>query len=378
MDGTAPPDAAQALTATDRLHLERARALARKGWGGVNPNPMVGCVVVRDGEVVGEGYHRTFGGPHAEVLALRRAGDAARGATVYVSLEPCAHHGKTPPCTEALLQAGVARVVYGAADPTAEAAGGGARLRAAGLEVVGPVWSRGEAHRENPAFFHCAGTNTPFVALKLALTLDGAIAEAPGTRTRITGAEAHREVHRIRAGFDAVLVGANTARVDDPLLTVRHGGEAREGPRRFLLDTHARLPSDAAVFRDADRVPVHVFTGRSADEMALERLEAAGAHVHPVDTTPEGLDLKEVLRVAWDLGVRSILCEGGGRLASSLLREGRVGRMYLFLAPRTLGSGAVPGFPGDPGDLGWSRFSAWAEPRQLGRDLLWVLDKETE
>ena len=232
---------------TDRELLDRARVLAHKGWGHVQPNPMVGCVLVRDGVVVGEGYHREFGGPHAEIVALEAARTHAEGATAYVSLEPCNHEGKTPPCSEALIHAGIRRVVFGASDPGTASGGGGERMRAAGVEVVGPLWSDREARAENPAFHHGAAKAVPYVALKLAMSLDGKIAAAPGRRSRITGPEAEREVHRLRTGFDALSVGAGTIRVDNPRLTVRLVPPGRRPPRRLLIDPRAELSGDASV-----------------------------------------------------------------------------------------------------------------------------------
>lgn len=365
------------LSEADQAHLERARIIAREGWGKVQPNPMVGCVLVREGRVVAEGHHEAFGGPHAEIVALERALSEADGATAYVSLEPCNHHGKTPPCSQALLEAGVRRVVYGAADPGRESGGGGDALRAAGVEVVGPVWSAEKARAENPAFMHVARHQTPFVALKLAMSLDARIAAAPGTPTWLTGDEAQREVHRLRAGFDAVMVGAGTAEVDDPRLTVRLAPAGRQAPRRLVLVPDAELARDARLFEEAEDAPVHVFTRLDASEAAIEHAEDAGAHVHPVAHDGDRLDLHAVTTVAWELGIRSILCEGGGRLASSLLRERRVHRLYLFVAPRTLGEGGVPAFP-DGDDLDWDGFRPSVPPTTFGVDTLMVLDRQEE
>lgn len=362
------------LDAADLGHLERARVLSREGWGRVHPNPLVGCVLVRDGEVVGEGFHKEFGGPHAEIVALEVARSRAEGATAYVTLEPCDHHGKTPPCTQALLQAGVRRVVFGARDPGDASGGGAATLAAAGVEVVGPVWDDAQARAENPAFFHTAVHATPFVAVKLAQTLDGAIAEAPGRTTRITGTEAEKEVHRLRSGFDALLVGAGTARTDDPRLTVRHAPPGRVAPARLVLDARGELPSSAALLRDAATAPVHVFTHRDVRELELERLEHAGAHVHPVAAAGKRLDLEAVLSVAWGLGIRSILCEGGAVLAAALLDGGFAQRLYLWIAPHTLGSGAVPAFPGVRRET-WDRFHPALPAETHGRDTLLVMDR---
>lgn len=368
---------AAALLLEDAAHLERARVLARAGWGWVHPNPMVGCVLVRDGKVVGEGHHREFGGPHAELAALEAAGPRARGATAYVSLEPCNHHGKTPPCTQALAQAGVRRLVFGAEDPGSVSGGGAAALRAVGMEVVGPVWDQAIARSENPAFFHAVRHASPWVAVKLAQTLDGFIAEAPGRRTRITGAEADERSHRLRTGFDALLVGAGTLRADDPLLTVRHAPRGRIPPARMVLDPRAEMPSGAAVLRDAGAVPVHVFTRRDAREADLERLEVSGAHVHPVAFDREGLSLEAVLSVAWGVGIRSVLCEGGARLASALLRDGTARRLYVWVAPLTLPQPGVPAFPGVGPEV-WEHMRPVLAPELHGRDTLLVLDREED
>jgi diaminohydroxyphosphoribosylaminopyrimidine deaminase / 5-amino-6-(5-phosphoribosylamino)uracil reductase len=366
------------LTAVDLAHLERARELARRGWGHTFTNPLVGCVIVGSDGVVVEGHHGAFGGPHAEIVALEAARSRAEGGTVYVSLEPCNHHAKTPPCTHALIEAGVRRVVYGARDPGAQSGGGASRLREAGIEVVGPVWSDREARAENPIFFHLERHDSPFVALKLAISLDGCIAARTGERTRVTGAEAEREVHRLRAGHDAVMVGAGTIRTDDPLLTPRLAEPGRTIPRRIVLDSEGSLPSDAALLRDHERAPVHVFVREEVSEAALERLEAAGAHVHPVHRSTAGLALDQVLEACWDLGIRSILCEGGGRVAESLLREDRVHRFYVFIAPKTLGAAGVRAFPADAGSLAWARFEPAFAPSLHGRDTLLVLDRQED
>ncbi|MDH5758697.1 MAG: bifunctional diaminohydroxyphosphoribosylaminopyrimidine deaminase/5-amino-6-(5-phosphoribosylamino)uracil reductase RibD [Gemmatimonadota bacterium] len=367
------------LDPRDTAFLDEARLIARSAWGQVHPNPLVGCVLVKDGNVVGRGIHEHFGGAHAEIHALEDAGADARGATAYVSLEPCNHHGKTPPCSDALLQAGVRRVVFGARDPGRESGGGGAALLRAGVDVVGPVWSDAEGRAENPAFFHTARHGTPHVALKLALSLDGAIAARPGERTRITGAEADREVHRLRSGFDAVMVGAGTIRADDPRLTVRLHDPGHVPLRRIVLDPMAETPDRAALFEDLrDGCPVHVFCRTSAPEVDIERLEARGAHVHPVASASAGVSLPAVLGVCWELGIRSILCEGGARLAGALLREGLAQRLHLFVAPRTLGAGAVRAFPEDADAVDWSAFHRVDAPSRFGQDTLIVLDRRDD
>jgi diaminohydroxyphosphoribosylaminopyrimidine deaminase / 5-amino-6-(5-phosphoribosylamino)uracil reductase len=327
--------------------MELALDLARRGWGRVHPNPLVGCVLVRDGVLVGEGWHREWGGAHAEANALRQAGEAARGAVAYVSLEPCRHQGKTPPCTDALVQAGIRRVVFGAADPGKRSGGGASLLRLAGVEVTGPVLGPEEARRENPVFFH-RFPDRPWTVLKLALSLDGGIAPAEGRRTRLTGEEASAEVHRLRAGMDGILVGTRTAEVDDPLLTVRGPVVPRVPPARIVLDLRGRLGPGMRLLREGD-APVWVLTGSDAPKEWRERMEAAGARIVVAETGGAGRPSPEgFLRTLRAEGIRALLCEGGGRLGTALLGAGAVDRLVHVLAPRFLGAGAVPGYPGTP------------------------------
>ena len=374
--------------------------MAERGWGQVHPNPMVGCVLTRDGQLVGEGWHEEYGGPHAEVNAIRSAGDAARGATAYVSLEPCSHHGQTPPCSKALLEAGVTRVVFGAREPGDETGGGGELLAKAGVEVVGPAPDVGTFHDVDPVYFYRMRYRRPYLALKLAVSLDGRIAAASGERTAITGDEANREVHRLRSGFDAVLVGGETARVDDPLLTVRYGMDPRIPPTRIVLDPGAALSPDAALFSTEGEAPVLIFATEAAPAERIVGLRDVGAQVEivpraepvphpepepqpepvprvePVLQTDGGANLEAVLVRCWSLGLQSIFCEGGGRLATALSREGLAQRFYLFRAPVTLGSQGVPAFPGGdstPEGLGWRSRS---EPIRFGADVLLTYEYE--
>ena len=342
--------------ADDRAWLERAAALGRRGWGSVRPNPLVGCVLVEDGAVVGEGWHAEVGGPHAEVVALEQAGEAARGSTAYVSLEPCRHTGRTPPCTDALVRAGVGRVVFGATDPTGEAGGGADVLRAAGVEVSGPHFSRDRAREENPAFFHWAERGRPWVAVKLAQTLDGRISR-PGAQTRITGDAAEQWVHALRAGFDAVLVGSATARTDDPRLTVRGEVVPLRQPARLIADTGARLSPQARVFEDIGEAPVHVFVAEDAPAERCDALATAGARVHRISRVPDGVDPAALVSEAAACGYRSVLCEGGGALAASLVRAGVVERLHVLVSPWVLGEDGVPGFRGPVGREAWEGWS---------------------
>jgi len=381
------------LAEPERSHLERAIELGRRGWGRVHPNPMVGCLIVRDGVIVAEGWHREFGGPHAEIEALRSAGDEARGATAYVSLEPCAHKGKTPPCTLALLEAGVSRVVYGAADPGAESGGGGRELRRAGVDVVGPVVGDRRARAENPGFFS-GRLGRPWVELKLALSLDGSIAGAAGERTPVTSSEAWAEVHRLRAGFDAVMVGGRTARIDDPLLTARGQPVPRVPPVRIVLDPLAQLPAGARLLSEGEG-NVIVMALSSAPPSRVEALRDRGVEVlecAPDETAATGepragstsaaekepgplLQLEGALEILGRRGIRTLLCEGGGRLATGLLNAGLVDRLHLVIAPVFFGPTGVPAFSGVRGGPGgaWTPSQA---PRTFGVDHWITLDAE--
>lgn len=320
----------------DRTHLRRAIELARRGWGQTSPNPMVGAVVVRDGVVVGEGWHARYGEPHAEVAALREAGERARGATVYVSLEPCDHEGKTPPCTRALIDAGVARVVAAIRDPNPRASGGAERLRGAGIQVqFGP---EGEVARElNAPFISAFQRDRPWVTLKLALSLDGAIADATRRQRWLTGASSRREVHRLRAGSDAIAVGAGTVRADDPLLTVRDAPAPRVPPTRVVFDSTATLDLSSRLARTARELPTLVVATAPVPAQ-VERLAAVGVEVLHVSSAEEGM------RQLFARGVRSLLVEGGAGLAGALLSRALVDRLIIFQAPVVLGAGALPAF----------------------------------
>lgn len=354
--------------------MRRALILAERGWGRVHPNPMVGAVVVRDGEVVGEGWHAEYGGPHAEVGALGAAGQAARDATLYVSLEPCAHHGKTPPCTDAIVRAGVRRVVFAASDANPSARGGADVLRAAGVEVEGGVEEDG-ARALNAGFFHVHERRTPFVALKLAMSLDARISRAPDAPTRITGDDAAAEVQHVRAGFDAILIGAGTAQADDPLLTVRGDTVPRVPPIRIVADPDLRIPPDRRLLRTAEEAPIWLLAAEDAPPERESALLNMGARVLRVPPAAEGIDLSAALDLLWREGVRTVLCEGGGRMAASLLRADRVARLVLFVAPMLLGPGAVAAFPLESGD--WQDPARWrlAGTAALGRDAMAVWDR---
>ncbi len=325
--------------------MRRALRLAARGAGRVAPNPLVGCVLTRDGRTVGEGWHREYGGPHAEVEALRAAGDAARGATAYVTLEPCDHWGKTPPCTGALLAAGVARVVVAVRDPFPAAAGGAERLRAAGVPVEVGVLEAEARELNAPFLFAAAGAARPWVTLKLALSLDGAVADHTRGPGWLTGAEARRAVHRLRAAHDAVAVGIGTALADDPELTVRDAPAPRAPPLRVVFDRGARLPLGGRLARTAREVPAAVVCAPDAPAERVRALVGAGVRVVRADDLGGAL---AVLRR--DHGVRSLLAEGGARLSGALWGADLVDRLVIFRAPVVLGAGAVHAFEGAPAE----------------------------
>lgn len=354
--------------------MRRALALAPRGWGRTAPNPMVGCVIVRDGELVGEGWHTEHGRPHAEVEALARAGERARGATAYVTLEPCSHFGKTPPCTQALRDAGIVRVVFAAADPNPKAAGGATVLREMGIEAVGPIDEHG-SRDVDPVFFHChseEGARRPFIALKLALSLDARIADRAGDSVWITGPEARAEVHRLRTGFDAVAVGIGTALADDPQLTVRGEIVPRVPPTRVVFDGALRLPLESNLVRTARQTPVAVVGDERASAESARALEAAGVKV-----ILAGRRLERALESLREAGVRSMFVEGGAALASSLLRANVVDRLYLFYAPVLLGPGALSPFAAiDSPPIGAAPRWRWVATEAFGADTLVTLARE--
>lgn len=348
--------------------MQRAIALAWQGWGRVAPNPLVGAVVIRDGLVVGEGFHAEFGERHAEAAALAAAGDGARGATLVVTLEPCAHQGKQPPCTDLVRRAGIRRVVAAVPDPNPVAAGGAAYLRQHGIEVEMGLMQR-EAAAQNAAFLHAQGSRPrPWVALKLATSLDARIADREGRSRWISGAEAREWVQWLRAGFDALAVGSNTARVDDPSLTVRGAVVPRRTPRRVVFGRSSQLPAEAALARTARETPTTVFVAPGTGASQRE-LSTAGVDVR------ETKSLAAALASLRDEGVESVLVEGGGQLAGALLAGDLVDRLYWVQSPLWLGDGvpAVTGLPGTSLDLA----PRWrvTERRALGEDTLLVVDR---
>ncbi|NLC58882.1 MAG: bifunctional diaminohydroxyphosphoribosylaminopyrimidine deaminase/5-amino-6-(5-phosphoribosylamino)uracil reductase RibD [Armatimonadetes bacterium] len=326
------------MTADERW-MDAALRQARRALGLSSPNPAVGAVVVRDGMRVGEGHTQPPGGPHAEVMALRAAGERARGATLYVTLEPCAHHGRTPPCTEAVRHAGITRVVAAMEDPHAIVAGRGfAVLRAAGIAVdVGVREQPARAHLE--AYIKHVRTGMPLGLLKCALSLDGKIATRTGDSRWVSGEAARRWVHRLRQEFDAVAVGVGTLLRDDPQLTVRLPGKRRD-PLRVVFDTQARTPPDARLF--AAGGPVIIATSEHAPAERVAALEARGATILRLPEMDGRVSLDAAFRELGARGVMSVLLEGGGTVAAAALAAGVIDRVLFFLAPRLVGGREAP------------------------------------
>ncbi|WP_353309581.1 bifunctional diaminohydroxyphosphoribosylaminopyrimidine deaminase/5-amino-6-(5-phosphoribosylamino)uracil reductase RibD [Shimia sp. NS0008-38b] len=360
------------MNVTDRRFMALALSLGRRGQGLCWPNPAVGCVIVKEGRVVGRGWTQPCGRPHAEPVALSQAGSAAQGSTVYVSLEPCAHHGQTPPCAEALIAARVARVVVAVEDSDARVSGKGlAMLRKAGIEVTTGVLAD-EAARDLQGFFLKTDLGRPFLTLKLATTLDGRIATASGESRWITGPEARRAVHGMRMRHDAVMVGGGTARADDPSLTVRDMGASHQ-PVRVVVSRRLDLPLMGNLARSAQEIPVWIAHGHDADTTLQATWRDLGAELLPCGLDGVHLSAPAVLKALGKRGLTRVFCEGGGALASSLLATDMVDELITFSA------GVVIGAEGHPaiGAMGLARLAE--APRfdlvsqcAVGRDILSV------
>ena len=319
----------------DAVYMRRALRLAARAAGRTSPNPLVGAVIVRSGDVVGEGFHPAAGEPHAEVIALRKARDRARDATLYTTLEPCAHVGRTPPCVDAIREAGIGRVVAAMRDPDPRSDGKGFRLlRAANIEVTSGVLEA-EARRLNAGFISRVERGRPLVLVKLATTLDGRVSVKG--RRYLSGKRAIKEVHRMRDRFDAVLVGVGTVLADDPQLTVREV-KGRD-PLRVIVDTDARTPPTAKVVRAKDPQRTIIFVARDADVRRVSRLRDSGALVTSLPRSTNGLDLAAVLRWLAERGVNTVMSEGEPNITSALLTAGLADRLMLIQSPIAGGDG---------------------------------------
>jgi diaminohydroxyphosphoribosylaminopyrimidine deaminase / 5-amino-6-(5-phosphoribosylamino)uracil reductase len=330
-------------TEADQVHLARAIELAQRGTGAVKPNPVVGAVIARDGEVLGEGWHERFGAAHAEVNAIEACGLAdLEGATLYISLEPCCHQGKTPPCTEAIVQSGIRRVVVGSDDPTEKAAGRGLGiLRDEGIDVVVASGElAGRARLLNQAFRKHARVGRPWVLFKSAMTLDGKVATRAGDSKWISGEDSRELAHQWRSEVDAVIVGIGTALADDPQLTARPEGlpaEAERQPRRVVFDSLARLPPTSQLVGAAAQSPLTVVVSRAAARADTDALEAAGVEVLVATGENEPARVRSALDQLGAGGISAVLLEGGPHLAGAFLDAGEIDETRLFLAPLLLG-----------------------------------------
>lgn len=328
------------MTKDDERWMKRALRLAARGRGRTSPNPMVGALLVRDGKLIGEGYHKKAGEAHAEIIAIKRAGDAARGATLYINLEPCSHYGKTPPCAPALIEAGVKRVVVGMEDPNPLVKGKGLEtLRRAGLDVETGILEE-ECRRLNEAFCKYILKKEPFVMMKIASTLDGKIATQRGESKWITGEASRRFVHRLRDQVDGLLVGIGTILKDDPLLTARiRGGR---DPYRIILDSRLRIPEGARVVANSPAKTI-IATTELAPGEKRETLEKKGVRVLILDSTQERVNLRSLLSKLGEMEMMSLLIEGGSEVNGSFLDQGLIDKIFLFLSPKLMGDYQAPG-----------------------------------
>ncbi|MBS3755811.1 MAG: bifunctional diaminohydroxyphosphoribosylaminopyrimidine deaminase/5-amino-6-(5-phosphoribosylamino)uracil reductase RibD [Desulfobacterales bacterium] len=327
---------------TDTDYMTIALELAEKGRGYTSPNPMVGAAIVKHGQIAGQGWHQEAGGAHAEVNAIADAGGQARGATMYVTLEPCNHHGRTPPCTEAILAAGITRVVCAMADPNPDVAGGGAAYLAEnGVDVeIGICEAR--AKRLNECFIKYTATRRPFVVLKCAATLDGKIATCSGDSRWVTGEAARKHVHQLRHWLDAILVGIQTVRTDDPSLTARLEDKTGRDPIRIILDTRLSIPDDARLLRQASCAETIIAAGEQADPEKTARLRQMGARVLHLPAGDGGVDLATLVEKLGDMGITGLLVEGGSRVSGAFLSARLVDKICFFYAPKILGGEGIP------------------------------------
>lgn len=359
----------------DERYMRRALDLARRAEGRTVPNPAVGAVIVRDGVVVGEGFHPAAGEPHAEIFALRQAGTAAQGATLYVTLEPCCHSGRTGPCTTAVIAAGIARVVSGCRDPNPRVAGGGfEQLQAAGIHVESGILDT-ECRRLIAPFAKHIHTGLPYVTLKAGITIDGAVATASGESQWITGVESRVAVHHLRDTHDAIMVGVGTVLADNPRLTTRLPQGGGKNPLRIIVDSTLRTPATSALLAEVGKTLILTTSAASAADEA--RLQSEDVEILRVAGGAGAVDLSDAMRRLGERGIQSILLEGGGRLHHSALHAGIVDRLCVFIAPLLLGGSGIPLFCGH----GVSNLKDAFRLRQLhveryGDDLL--LDGELE
>jgi len=361
------------MDADDR-YMWMALDLARQGRGRTNPNPMVGAVIVQGTEVVGSGYHHNVGAPHAEIIALEKAGDKAKGATLYVNLEPCNHHGRTGPCTEKIIKAGIGRVVIAMQDPNPLVSGRGvARLSEAGIKVKAGVLEP-KARKLNETFVKYITTNLPFVSVKVAMSLDGKIATTSGESHWITGEKARQFVHRLRDHTDVIMVGIETVLKDNPRLTTRVEGGGGKDPVRVIVDSSARLPLDAKVIESSTSARVILAVTEKAAEDKCRALQSRGVEILVLPSDQERVNLKALMKELASRELSAVLVEGGGTLNFSLLEQNLIDKLFIFIAPLIIGGRESPTAFSGSGigvlDKAWPVEEI--EMKQFDRDLLLI------
>ncbi len=361
---------------TDELYMQRAIDLALKGTGFVNPNPLVGAVIVKDGRIIGEGFHERYGEPHAERNALAHCTEDPKGAVMYVTLEPCCHHGKNPPCTDAVIDAGIAKVFVGSNDPNPLVAGNGiAKLRAAGIDVV-TEFCKEACDAINRIFFHYITTKTPYCIMKTAMTADGKTATWTGLSKWISNEESRRHVHEIRKRAAGIMVGIGTVLADDPMLNCRL--EEPSHPVRIVCDTDLRIPLDCQLVRTAKEIPTYVAASR-IDPVKYRALQTAGVHVLVIPVSNDGhVDLRALMMKLGEIGIDSILIEGGAALHEAALRSGIVQHVQVYVAPKIFGGVSAKTAVGGIGVSSPDEAYRLSRPeiRRFGDDVLLEYDVE--
>ena len=351
----------------DQYYMNLALDLARKSEGQTNPNPLVGAVIVKSGKVVAKGYHEKAGLPHAEAIALNKAGTKARGADLYVNLEPCCHHGRTPPCTEAIISAGIKRVILGIRDPNRLVNGRGIRfLRKQGVEVVIGVLRR-DCHKINEHFIKYITTGRPWVILKSAVSLDGKIATRTGDSKWITGSKARAYAHRLRSRVDAILVGAETVRMDDPQLTVRPKKKSMRNPVRIIVSGKGSISTSAKIFNNAHKERVIYVANASLPLVRKKKLQKIGVEVLLVKYRKKKVDLPLLMDALGKIKITSIMIEGGSEISGNALKEKLVDKLIYFLAPKIIGGKNAPG---PVGGQGISRIEDFIEVKEISIEKL--------
>jgi len=329
-------------TTDDIKFMRRALELAAKAMGRTSPNPMVGAVIVKDGEIIGEGYHRRAGTPHAEINALAEAGRSARGATIYVNLEPCSHYGRTPPCADALVEAGIKRAVISVLDPNPKVAGRGVEiLKDAGVETCVGVLEE-DAAKLNEVFFKYIKTGLPFVSLKVAMTLDGKIATYSGDSRWITGDTSRKFVHHLRNTNDAVMVGIGTVLADDPQLNTRLDINDSKDPVRIIIDGNLEIPLTSKIVTSSSKQKSIVFTSYIKDKEKAEKLQSYGVEIIELGGSSSRLPIEEAMKVLGGMGICSLLVEGGSAVNAYMIEKKLVDKLYWFIAPKIIGGQSAP------------------------------------